>query len=236
MSGTDDDTDADFMARRDAARARLDLLFGSKGGDGDARASWFEAVYEQAAGDPAAVPWADLKPKAALCDWLTTHPGNGKRAVDIACGLGDNAEAIAASGYVTTAFDLSKGAIEWARRRFPESKVDYRQADLFDLPTEWHRSFDLVHECYTVQALHGQLRNQAFAAIAELVTPGGTLLVITRVREEGEEVNGPPWPLEPSELSRFEAAGLGLVAEKAYDVSRADRVIPHKMLEFRRPE
>ncbi len=39
---------------------------------------------------------------------------------------------------------VSPEAIEWCHRRFPESSVDYRVADLFSLPEEWTQSFDLV--------------------------------------------------------------------------------------------
>lgn len=226
--------DDDFMARRDAARARLDRLFGAKGGDPADRQRWFETVYEEAGGDAAAVPWADLKPKDTLSDWLSSHPGQGANALDIACGLGDNAEALSAAGYRTVAFDLAAGAIEWAKRRFPQSRVDYRQADLFAPPRGWLGAFDLVHECYTVQALRGDLREQSFAAIAGFVAPGGTLLVISRSREDGSEASGPPWPLASSEFKRYEACGLRLVDWKTYEISRSDRVIPHVRAEYLR--
>lgn len=231
MSGPGDD---DFMARRDAARARLDAIFGAKGGEAHDRRSWFEAVYDTAEGDPAAVPWADLKPKDALQEWLSRHPGEGMRALDIACGLGDNAEALSAAGYRTTAFDLAQGAVDWARQRFPGSSVEYRRADLFSPPPEWQGAFDLVHECYTVQALHGDLRDRAYAAIARFVKPGGTLLVISRYRTEGEETSGPPWPLSPSEFARFEVLGLRRMSWTPYEVHRPGRIIAHVIAEYRR--
>lgn len=220
-------TDAEFARRRDAARDRLDALFGAKGGDRDDRASWFEAVYETAGDDPAAVPWADLAPKPALVDWLSANPGEGARALDVGCGLGDNAEALAEAGYDTTAFDLSEKAVEWARQRFPGSPVRYTAADLFAPPADWIGGFDLVHECYTVQALHGDLREASYQALADLVKPGGRLLVITRSRADGAETSGPPWPLSPSELAEFERAGLRLIDSSAYDVQKGDRIIPH---------
>jgi SAM-dependent methyltransferase len=220
-------TDPEFARRRDAARERLDDLFGAKGGDKDDRCAWFNAVYDTAEGDAAAVPWADLAPKAALVDWLAGNPGEGARALDVGCGLGDNAEALAEAGYDTTGFDLSEKAVEWARQRFPGSSVRYTAADLFAPPTDWVDAFDLVHECYTVQALHGDLREASFAALARLVKPGGRLLVLTRSRADGVETSGPPWPLSPSELAGFEAAGLRLVESTAYDVQKGDRIIPH---------
>ncbi|SDU16556.1 Thiopurine S-methyltransferase (TPMT) [Stappia sp. ES.058] len=227
--------DPEFARRRDAARDRLDELFGARGGDRDDRTSWFEAVYETAEGDAAAVPWADLAPKDALVEWLENNPGKGASALDVGCGLGDNAEALAAVGYDTTAFDLSEMAVEWAGQRFPGSSVHYTAADLFSPPPDWIGAFDLVHECYTVQALHGELRAASYAALAQLVKPGGQLLVLTRSRPEEAEADGPPWPLSPSELAGFERVGLTLSERTAYDVHKGERVIPHIRAVYEKP-
>ena len=224
-----------FMKRRNAARDRLDAQTGAKGGDPADRRAWFERVYRSAGDDPAAVPWADLAPKQVLLDWLGEHPGEGRTAIDIACGLGDNAEALSAAGWRTSAFDFAGDAIAWAKKRFAGSKVDYREADLFDLPDAWVGAFDLVHECYTLQALDGALREAAFEAVAGLVKPGGILLVVTRVRPDGAAADGPPWPLMPAELARF--ADLDLVEEESlhYEVKRPDgRVIPHARIQYRK--
>ena len=227
--------DEEFERRRQQAREHLESLTGTFSDDPAERTTWFEHVYEDAGRDPASVPWADLAPKDALVEWLASRPGDGRRAVDVACGLGDNAEAIAAAGYRTTAFDLADGAIRWAQERFPDTQIAYRQADLFDLPADWSGAFDLVHENYTIQALRDSMRERAFGPIADLVSPGGTLLVITRSREEGEETQGPPWPLAPSELARFEAQGLEMVASEAFVVERPGRIIPHMRIEYRKP-
>ncbi|MEJ8475350.1 class I SAM-dependent methyltransferase [Roseibium algae] len=233
-----------FLARRDAARARIDVLTGAKGGDAEDRQSWFRTVYQEAGGDPAAVAWADLAPKQVLIDWLqdnpahhhSSEPGDKPTAVDVACGLGDNAEALSHAGYVTTAFDFVPEAIDWAKQRFPESAVDYIASDLFALPPEWVGAFDLVHECYTVQAMASPLRDAAIPALASLVAPGGTLLFINRSREEGTEADGPPWPVMPSEWRAFEKYGLELVDHRFYDLMRPGRVIPHVIAVFKRHE
>ncbi|WP_208999336.1 class I SAM-dependent methyltransferase [Roseibium sediminis] len=234
MSGGTVHEDVDFMERRNQARQKLDDLTGAKGGDAEDRQTWFNEVYVRAGGDPAAIPWADLAPKAALVGWLKKHPGTGKKAIDIACGLGDNAEALAEAGYSTTAFDLSAEAVEWARRRFPKTLVSYKAADLFDLPQEWTGAFDLVHESYTVQALDGELRDAAFGAIASLIAPGGRLLFLNRVREDGTSANGPPWPVMPSEWAAFEELGLTLETESYFAIERPGRRIPHVLAVFRR--
>lgn len=171
--------------------------------------AWFDALYREAAGDAAAVPWADLRPHPALVE-LLDRAGDltGARAVCVGCGLGDDAEELARRGARTTAFDVSPEAVAWCRRRFPSSPVEHHVADLLALPAAWRRAFDLVVEVHTIQALPPTLRERAIGAVAELVAPGGRALVVCRGRDDDALVDGPPWPLSRQELSAFAAAGL----------------------------
>jgi SAM-dependent methyltransferase len=199
------------------------------------RREFFKDIYRRAGGDAGQIPWADLTAKAVLHEWLVKNPGNGRlTAIDIACGLGDNAEALADAGYQTTAFDLSEHAINWARKRFPDSAVSYTTADLFALPEEWKGAFDLVNECYTLQSLSPDMLRETAAAVASLVRPGGTLLVYARWREDGAEASGPPWPLEKSNLHVFSELGFDLADEKLFFVKKPGREIPHSFAVWRK--
>src|SRR5687768_6526191 len=74
---------------------------------------WFERLYDEAAGDAEVVPWADLSVNPNFLAWAASRDldGRGKRAIDVGCGLGDNAEELARRGFDVTAFDVSKTAI-----------------------------------------------------------------------------------------------------------------------------
>ena len=225
-----------FRQRRETMKEHINVLDRDQIASHPDRKAFFDTVYAQANGDEAAVPWADLQPKQQLQQWLASNPGKGRTAIDIACGLGDNAEAMAAAGYRTTAFDLAQEAISWARKRFAQSTVDYQVADLLSPPPAWGDGFDLVHECYTLQAVPPSMLQGMTAAIADLVAPGGTLLVYTRIRPDGSETSGPPWPLQESDAMGFAEHGLALVSRDAFELVRPDRRIPHWFCVWQKPE
>jgi len=222
---------ADFAARRLAARARLDAM-DDAGKSDPYRRAFFEAVYETAGDDPAQIPWADLFSHPLLADWLekAAGPARGARALDVGCGLGDNAAAIGAKGWRVTGFDLSPRAIRWAQSRFPA--LDFIAADLFAPPAEWIGAFDLVHECYTLQALPDAPRAEARRQIARFVRPGGALLVIARARDNAGPIAGPPWPLSRDDIMQLATQGLRAEAiERLPDPTDGK---PHWRAEFRR--
>ena len=171
---------------------------------------WFEPLYAAASGDTAQVPWAKNQAHPYLQEWLTIDPpqAKDKQALIVGCGLGDDAELLASLGYHVTAFDISQSAIAWCKQRFPQSTVNYQVADLFNLNRDWQHKFDFVFECRTVQALPLNVRSQAIKAIAELIASKGTLLVVTRHREDNTIPEGPPWALDDAELSQFTELGL----------------------------
>jgi len=180
---------------------------------GDAK-GWFEAFYLEAGGDAARIPWANLVPNPNLVSWLDENDvqGVGRRALVVGCGLGDDAEALAARGFDVTAFDISAEAIKWCKRRYPDSKVDYVTADLFDLPAGWREAFHFIFEANTLQVLPSELRPAAIAAMVNCVTPNGTLLVIARGREPGDDPGSMPWPLTKGDLEHFTKSGLKLIS------------------------
>jgi SAM-dependent methyltransferase len=199
-------------------RARVRELASEFTQKGD-QLGWFEALYAEAGGDNAAIPWADMEPNPRLIEFWQKHPLEtaGQRALVIGSGLGDDSEQLATWGFKTTAFDISPTAIAATKKRYPDSKVEYLVADLFAPPTSWQRAFDFVLEVYTVQAFTGDLRARAIECIAQFVAPKGRILVIARGRaEDAPEGPGPPWPLTRAEIDGFRRAGLEEVSFEDY--------------------
>lgn len=198
---------------------------------------WFERLYAAAAAGEAEVPWDRDDPSALLVEWARDRDlsGEGRRALVVGCGLGRDSEFVAGLGFSTTAFDVSETAIATARKRHPNSSVEYLTADLLNPPETWSRAFDLVVENMTVQALPDPPRHEAIVNVGRLVAPGGTLIVLAAATEnEVDPASGPPWPLRRSEIEAFTADGLDTV-----DISGMPGPPPLTLYrwraEFRRP-
>jgi SAM-dependent methyltransferase len=150
-----------------------------------------------------------------LVSWLEREMprGAGKCCIVVGCGLGDDAELLARHGYSVVAFDIASTAIEWAKSRFPSTRVDYRVIDLFELPDDIRGSGDLVFESYTVQALPSSHRSRATEAIASLVSPRGQMLLLARGQDADEIApHRPPYPLTIGDVQMFERHGLRCVS------------------------
>lgn len=190
-------------------RARTRELAAEYGERGDAT-GWFEALYKESAGNTELIPWADLEPNAYFSKWAksTKLKGNGRTALVVGCGLGDDAKYLHDLGFKVTAFDISPTAIEWAKQLYGEDEIDFHVADLFSPFRGWLGAFDFVLEIYTIQPLPIEMRTTVIEAIAAFVAPKGELIVVTRGRGEDDEMDHVPWPLSRKELSRFETFGL----------------------------
>jgi len=190
---------------------------------------WFDELYAAAERGERDVPWDRAEPNPRLVEWARDREvsGEGKSAVVVGSGLGEDAEYVASLGFDTTAFDVAPTAIRAMERKFPGSRVRYVVADLLDPPADLRQAFDFVLESITVQALPPDYHAEATKRVTELVAPGGTLLVLSAAREEDDEPDGPPWPLTRREVEAFEQGGLETVRiEAIHDVT--DESFPHR--------
>src|SRR5215813_5974994 len=150
---------------------------------------WFEAFYNEASGNIEKIPWADLEPNPFFKSWAekTGLKGEGRKALVVGCGLGDDAKYLHDLGFKVTAFDISPTAIEWAKKIYGESEIQFETADLFQPFRGWLGGFEFVLEIYTIQPLPMEMRSKVIDAIAAFVAPAGRLVVVTRGREDDEQ-------------------------------------------------
>jgi SAM-dependent methyltransferase len=188
---------------------------------------WFEPLYADAAQGSAVVPWDREYPNAMLVAWAGSVglDGTGRAAAVTGCGYGRDAEYLASLGFEVTAFDVAPSAIEGARLRHHASRVNYRVADLFDLPPEWVGAFAFVLESHNVQALPDPPRSAAIAAVPGCVAPGGVLVVLAAAAKDEDadadedadgDGDGPPWPLRRAEVEAFAGGRLEPVELSRY--------------------
>jgi SAM-dependent methyltransferase len=198
---------AKTLEEKEAARERIRSLAAEYADRGD-QLGWFDAVYKE--GNLENIPWADLEPNRFFKAWAESNglKGNGRKALVVGCGLGDDAKYLNDLGFDVTGFDISPTAIEWAKRLHAETNIHFEAADLFQPFRGWLGAFDFVLEIYTIQPLPMEMRSKAIESVASFVTPGGELVVVCRGRENDEEIGQIPYPLSREDLSGFEKAGL----------------------------
>jgi cyclopropane fatty-acyl-phospholipid synthase-like methyltransferase len=121
-------------------------------------------------------PWDSGVSPPELIGFLDSHPPG--RAIDIGCGTGTNAIAMARRGWDVTGIDFSTRAIRAARRKARLARVSasFERADvsgLADLTGPFDFALDIG--CYHSLGLTQQL---AYARdLARLLRPGGPFLL-----------------------------------------------------------
>ena len=181
--------------------------------------------------------WATKPNRFLVAEVEGLVPG---RALDLACGEGQNAIWLATLGWQVTGVDFSEVAIEKARDRASREgrSVEFVCADLLDFePTP--ETFDLVVLLYL--HLPASARRVVLERAARAVATGGTLLVVGHdTLNMTEGVGGPSdrdIHFTPDEI----AVELpGLLIEKAErvlrDVKDADRPAIDALVRARRAD
>ncbi len=130
---------------------------------------------------------------------LAAHGIRAGRVVDLGCGSGIWAEALAETGYQPVGVDLSPAMIELARRRVPGAEFHVAACDDFPLPqcVAVTALGEVFNYCFTFGDPRDRLDRVCAAAYRALV-PGG--LLIFDVAEPGRSCGrkqafseGPDW-------------------------------------------
>lgn len=113
-------------------------------------------------------------------DWIRQHVDlRGSRVLDVGCGGGILAEAMAAAGANVSGIDMAEGPLAVARLHQIESgaKVDYQQATAEEMAEKHPGEFDVV-TCLEMLE-HVPSPPQVIASAAKLVRPGGHVFFST---------------------------------------------------------
>ncbi len=161
--------------------------------------------------------WAQRPNRFLVAEVSDLAPG---RALDLACGEGQNAIWLASLGWDVTGVDYSEVAIAKAHARAERDGVDvtFTCADLVEyLPTR--SAYDLVVVLY----LHipSAARASVHAKAAAALAPGGTFLLLGHDRTNATDgVGGPSDPDLLYTADEIAAELSGLEIEKASTVLR----------------
>ena len=123
-------------------------------------------------------PLHDINP--LRLDYIDQHAGlDGKRVLDVGCGGGILAEAMAQQGATVTGIDMGEAPLEVARLHLLETgvQVDYRQTTAEALAAEAPAAFDVV-TCMEMLE-HVPDPQSVVTACATLVRPGGKVFFST---------------------------------------------------------
>jgi 2-polyprenyl-6-hydroxyphenyl methylase/3-demethylubiquinone-9 3-methyltransferase len=113
-------------------------------------------------------------------DWIRQRVDlRSSRVLDVGCGGGILAEAMAAAGADVSGIDMAEGPLAVARLHQIESgaKVDYQQATAEEMAEKYAGEFDVV-TCLEMLE-HVPSPPQVIAAAAKLVKPGGHVFFST---------------------------------------------------------
>jgi SAM-dependent methyltransferase len=104
-------------------------------------------------------------------------PGRGQRCLELGCGAGQNSIYLARHGADCTAIDISGEQLAHGRKLAKEAGVDidFREADIDDLPTLDLGTFDFIHSVYGLPFAHDPGR--VIAESAKRLSPGGIMVI-----------------------------------------------------------
>ena len=147
-------------------------------------------------------PWDKGAPSPGLVDFLANEHALERGSVCVpGCGTGHDVREWAKSGFAATGVDIAPTAMELARQRTSEAKLEasFLVADFLNDRPE--TSFDWVFEHTLFCAIQPEERDSYVDAVHRWLRPGGDYLAVYYLIEDED---GPPFPSTREEiLQRF---------------------------------
>ncbi|GLZ05598.1 transferase [Actinomadura sp. NBRC 104412] len=133
----------------------------------------FEAVYRSPN-----IPWDIGEPQPALAELISSGWCAGA-VLDIGCGTGEAALALAARGHPATGVDVAPGAIELARRKAAARglEADFQVGDATRLDG-YDGRFDTVLDSGLLHCLPPEAQPRYLGVLRRVCRPGGRVAVL----------------------------------------------------------
>jgi 2-polyprenyl-3-methyl-5-hydroxy-6-metoxy-1,4-benzoquinol methylase len=185
--------------------------------DRPAEPPWWEAFFEETflhLWPSSSTPDDEPSEVEALVSLLALPPEG--RILDLACGYGRIAVPLARRGFQVTGLDLSEPLLAIARERAAQAgvTVEWRRADMRDIPSEWSGQFDAVISIWNSFGYFADdhENQRVLAGAAQALKPGGRLLIDVSNRDRVVSTyRARDWD---------ERDGLVLLQERAFDPVR----------------
>jgi SAM-dependent methyltransferase len=161
---------------------------GDEPGDNEPDDNDYDEIYRDTA-DSGGPPWVIGGPQPALAEVLDDAV-RGPKVLDVGCGTGDLAIALARRGYEVTAIDISRVAIDMARAKAAGEglRVHFEVQDARDLSLP-SAPFDSVFDSGLLHSLNrrgGGEVDDYLGLLPGLAAPGATVFVLAVSLEAGQ--------------------------------------------------
>ncbi|MCW5200654.1 class I SAM-dependent methyltransferase [Desulfobulbus sp. F4] len=160
-------------------------------------------------------PWDTGRPDIHLMNLLSGWPNFSGKVLEVGCGTGTNSVWLAEQGFQVTGMDISAGAIELARKRAADKKVECRfLAEDFLTYQLAGRQFALLVDRACFHVMGDDERRSLFVKqAASCLEPGGLWFCMVGNSDQILEGEGPP---------RLSATQICAAAEPAFEILRLE--------------
>ncbi len=148
-------------------------------------------ILDNAYNNPEKVPWNDPNPPEELISLIERKILKPKsKILDLGCGLGHHSIYLAKREFKVTGVDISKKAIEYAKKiaNNEKQKINFKTLDILNL-SKLNQKFDFIFEWGILHFINFQDREKYIKSISKMLNKNGKYLSLS-FSEESPEWNG----------------------------------------------